>query len=257
MNRIVHFFKVARCRTAFTLIEILMAAAASTLILAALYGVFGRAMHLRDGAVERTRLAHVHARVAAIIRNDLRNARISGGTLADRLEGSRQGNHSSFPGYLKLTTTTAAALAQDEVAGDIHQVEYYIMSDPETSGHGAGILVRAIDGNLLAPIREAPQASALMAGVSSLEVTFYDGQTWTDTWEVTDEEKTVPQAIRVRITQAAAEGDSPAPPIEILVPWTTQAVTVPTSSTTGTPTSTSGTPSAPAPADPDAEGPPR
>ncbi|HZJ17846.1 MAG TPA: type II secretion system protein GspJ [Chthoniobacteraceae bacterium] len=216
--------KVRSSAGAFTLIEILMAAAAATLILAAVYGVFGRAMHLRDAAVERTHAAHVQAHVATILRNDLRNGFISGKTLANSLEGSRLAPRSSFPGYLKLTTTTGQALTRDEATPDVHQVEYYVIADPDASGQKAGILVRAVDRNLLASIREEPEETRLLSGILSMEVSFFDGQNWTDVWQITDEEKTVPQGIRVHVTP---DPESGVLPMEIVVPWTTQPVLPP------------------------------
>jgi len=75
-------------RRAFTLIEMIMALAACAVILTAVYGVFTRAIHLRNDATERVSASRSRAHAAAVLRNDLRNARISwretrGGT--DRL----------------------------------------------------------------------------------------------------------------------------------------------------------------------------
>ena len=92
----------------FTLIEILMAMAACGVILAAIYGVFSKAIHLRDRATERVRTVRLQARALTVLRNDLRNGLISGGKLAATLQGSRTAQNSSFPGYLRFTTTTGA-----------------------------------------------------------------------------------------------------------------------------------------------------
>ena len=100
-------------RHGFTLLELVMALAASAVILAAIYGVFSRAVHLRDDATARTRESRVRAHAAAVIRDDLRHAFISGSTtatsLALKLTGSAEGTASSFPGYLTFTTTTGRA----------------------------------------------------------------------------------------------------------------------------------------------------
>src|SRR5687768_8743449 len=74
-------------RHAFTLLEVLMALAAGAVILTAIYGVFSKAVHLRDSATDRAREVRVRARAVSILRNDLRNARISGGELAATLQG--------------------------------------------------------------------------------------------------------------------------------------------------------------------------
>ena len=220
-----------RWRTGFTLIEVLMASAAAALILVAVYGVFGKAMKLRDDATERTRMGRLRIRAAAVIRNDLRNALISGGELATTLHGDRESTDSRFPGNLEFTTTTGRNLFGDGPAGDLQTVQYWVANDPVAGGVDAGILSRAVHRNLLAEVIDVPPAEPLLAGVTALEVAFYNGQSWEESWEVTDTEKTLPQAIRVRIVQAGAAGTAPPPPIEIYVPWLTEAATLSTQTT--------------------------
>jgi type II secretion system protein J len=215
-------------RAGFTLIELLMALAASAVILAAIYGVFSRAVHLRDDATARTREASVRARAAAIIRDDLRHALISGSKattpIAATLTGSEEGLESSFPGYLKFTTTTGRDVDDTPIA-DVQQVEYYIVDDPDAVNRQAGLLVRAVDRTLLAQTREAPPEEPLLHGVERLEVEFYDGGTWQSSWEITEDDETLPEAVRVRIYPAPEVQGQPVMPIEILVPWTTESFT--------------------------------
>ena len=209
---------------AFTLIELVVAMAACAVILAAVYGVFSRAVHLRDEATVRIREARVRARAAAMLRNDLRNARVSGGTLAATLEGSRAGQSGNFPGYLRFTTTTAQDIVQDaqEIpAGDVQRVEYYIASDPGASDRKAGRLVRTVAIDPLATVEQAPPEEPLLPGIESMEVAFYDGSAWQESWNY-EESKTVPEAVRVRLQPAANESGAKPAPIEVLVPWTTQ-----------------------------------
>ena len=151
-----------------------MALAACAVILMAIYGVFSRAMHLRDNATARIREARVQARAAAVLRNDLRNARLSGGTLggdAGRFAGAAEAR--SFPGYLRFTTTTAQDIVQDaqEVpASDLQRVEYYIVNDPDATDRKAGLLVRT---DRARPARrrcsETPTEEPLLPGVESME----------------------------------------------------------------------------------------
>ena len=236
-------------RRAFTLIELVLAMAASAVLLAAIYGVFAKAVHLRDDATARTREVRVRARAANVIRNDLRNALVSGGTLAAVLEGSAQSPGGAFPGYLKFTTTTMPD-AEEAPNPDVQQVEYYIVTDKSVTDQKAGLLVRAYRRNLLATTTEAPTEEPLLAGVESMEVSFYDGSEWQDSWQLSSSTATstttaasttgtaasttkLPQAVRVRIqpTRKAA-GDIPPPPLEVLVPWTTAAGIDATTTTT-------------------------
>ena len=240
-------------RRAFTLIELVLAMAASAILLAAIYGVFSSAVHARDEAVGRTREARVRARAANVLRNDLRNALVSGGTLAAALEGSAQSPGGGFPGYLKFTTTTAPD-AEDVPDPDVQQVEYYIVTDKSAADQKAGMLVRAHTRNLLATTAEVATEEPLLAGVESMEVSFYDGTAWQDSWQLSSSTATttaatttgtasstttLPQAVRVRIQPARkSANDFPPAPLEVLVPWTTAAgidATTMTSTTGGNP----------------------
>ncbi len=219
-------------RRAFTLIELVLAMAACAVLLAAIFGVFSKAVHLRDDTTERARETRVRARAAGILRNDLRNALVSGGTLAATLEGSQKGASGSFPGYLTFTTTTTPDV-NDIPDPDVQAVEYYIVTDPAATDQRAGLLVRAYNRNLLAPTTEEATEEPLLAGVESMEVSFYDGTSWQESWEVTTEAKTLPEAVRVRIQPARQTASASVPaPIEVLVPWLTQSAIETTTTTT-------------------------
>ena len=220
-------------RRAFTLIELVLAMAACAALLTAIYSFFSSAVHLRNDLMERTREARVRAHAAGVIRNDLRNAIVSGGTLAATLAGSQQSTGGSFPGYLKFTTTTAPDA--DEVPNpDVQQIEYYIVTDPAATDQKAGMLVRAHTRNLLATTTEVATEEPLLAGMESMEVSFYDGSSWQDSWSVTTDSKTLPEAVRVRLHPARkTAGDFVPAPIEVLVPWTVEAAVEATTTTTG------------------------
>lgn len=208
---------------AFTLLELVLALAGSAILLAAVYGVFSRAVRLRDAATERIRETRVHARALAILSNDLRNGLVVGIALGGALEGSASGPGGSFPGYLKFTTTTARDIvrdAQEMPASDVQRVEYYIVTDPDAEDRKAGLLVRTATTELLATTQETPAEEALLPGVESMEVAFYSEGGWQESWEYSDNNKIVPEAVRVRLQPVAADGGVK-PPIEVLVPWST------------------------------------
>ena len=217
----------------FTLIEILFASLAAAMILIAVYGIFQRAVKTRDYATQRIHEARLRERAANIIRNDLRNAYLSGGVLANTMEGGAQSQKSRFPGYLRFTTTTGKNNA-DAAYGDVQQVEYYLAeASDSTNSNSTGNFVRALTRDLLATVQNAPVETPLLKGVQTFEVTFYDGQNWQDTWQLSDTTSTLPKAIRIRLQQTAASDHITTPtPLEILVPLTTEPLT--TSSTTTT-----------------------
>ena len=232
------------------------------MILVALYGIFQHAIHLRDSATERIRDTRMRDRAAAIIRNDLRNAFISGGLFASIVEGDSagtDGENSELPGYLKLTTTTGKD-TPDALYGDVAQVEYYVVrSSTGGATEGGGELVRAVTRDLL-DTDPQPEEQQIMTGVQSFQVAFYDGANWQTSWEFntadtsstnsatssastsgsssgsTAATETLPLAIRVDVQQAPpSDGAGLPPPIEVMVPWTTQPFTSPTPAPSASP----------------------
>ena len=225
-----------RAASAFTLIEILLASLAGAIILVAVYGVFQRAVKTRDYATERIHQARARERAAKVLRNDLRNAYLSGGVLASAMEGGAQAQESHFPGYLRFTTTTGKN-RPEEAYGDVQQVEYYLSDSVAAADNSTGTLVRALTRDLLATDSPEADEEQILPNVQSFEVTFYDGQNWQESWPVavSGSDATLPQAIRVRVQQAAASEHTAVPaPLEILVPITTEALNASTTSTTGT-----------------------
>jgi uncharacterized membrane protein YgcG len=118
-------------------------------------------------------------------------------------------------------TATTGQNQTNALFGDIQEVEYYIVDDPAGTNRNAGLLVRAVDRNLLAPVRNNARHETLLAGVQSLDIAFLEGQNWTDAWEFSDSDPRLPEAIRVRLRLANRQGEQRAPrTIEVLTPWT-------------------------------------
>ena len=250
--------RASRPDAGFTLLEILLASVAAALLLAAVYGVFVQAIHLRDKAAGRVRDARVRERAEKILRDDLNNALVSGGVLACALTGGTSSNGgpagAGLPGYLKFTATNGKSSSGD-VASDVQQIEYYLTPATGASAgqNSGGVLTRAVTRNLLdATTQTTATEQHILPGVQALQVQFYDGTTWQDSWQYTSAESaasdstatassttgtssttggssitlgnsTLPQAVRVDVVLAPfpANGQPP-PPIEVLVPWVTR-----------------------------------
>ena len=86
----------SRGRAGLTLIELLLASLAGAIILSAVMGVYARAVHVRNSAIERMAEARGQARALTFLRHDLRGARLSGGQLASVLIGSTAATRGSF-----------------------------------------------------------------------------------------------------------------------------------------------------------------
>ncbi len=248
-----------RADSGFTLLEVLLASVAAALLLAAVYAVFVQAIHLRDRAAARVRDARLRERAEKILRDDLNNALVSGGLLAASLTGGTTSSGgpsgSGLPGYLKFTATTGKS-SSGNVASDVQQIEYYLLPATganATSGQNSGVLTRAITRDLIdTTTQTAAKEEPILPGVQALQVQFYDGSSWQDSWQYTGPDPTttestattsaapsttsastgntvtlgnatLPVAVRVDVVLAPAVANGqPPPPIEVLVPWTTQ-----------------------------------
>ena len=288
-----------KSRAGFTLIEILLAAVAAAVILAAVYGIFQQAVRVRDNATRRVRDSRVRLRAEKIIRADLGNALVSGGLLANVFQGdsaspdngsasntgtaAASASHtdaSNIPGYLRFTTTTGRNDANTGLYGDVQQVEYYIAHDPNAADqNGSGMLVRSVTRDLLdasglssgsstpatsgtTNTADGTSETTVLPGVQSFQVAFYDGSTWQTSWQfsqlsnlispaasaaatstgtststgaqIVSGQTSLPDAVRIDIQQAPATPNGPLPPpLEILVPWTTQPFVAATPATAG------------------------
>lgn len=219
-----HFIKGTR---GFTLIEVILAVFAISIVLIVAQGILSNAVRLRDRSVKHVQEARERTQLARVVRSDLMNAFVSGGVLASTLVGSQQATDSSFPGYLKFTTTagnrTSATSTVD--SPEVQEVQYFIKDDPADKEHQGGVLVRVVDKNLLAPIRQPDDPEALIHHVKSLTTTFFDGSNWVNSWDNSSDESLLPLAVQVSIQLSAPEGKEEPPPVNILVPWTTQPFT--------------------------------
>jgi type II secretory pathway component PulJ len=230
-----------RRSSGFTLIELLLAAAAAALILGVLVHVYSDAIRLRRAAGEHTRAARLEARAINFIRSDLRNARLSGGKMAVTLDTGDTATHSQFPGGLRFNTTTGR-INEDEFGPELQQVEYYISADAESGEQKYGVLKRAINRTLLGTLTDPEGEETMLKGVESMEVGFFDGSQWQDSWDTSSSTTSsassssststsgpaTPLAIRVRLMLAPdARPGSNRRMIEVLVPWTMQANAAP------------------------------
>ena len=218
----------------------------------------------------------------ALVSGGILAATFSGDSSGTDTSGSTNAGAGSFPGYFKFTTTTGRDSSTD-LYGDVQQVEYYIVPDPaappQPGGAAGGILVRAVTRDLLdaANVTGSAQASyahqeQILHGVQSFQVSFYDGANWQTSWQFTglsttasgatptptptpgtgsaststlNGETGLPDAVRVDIQQVpASPRDSPPPPLEVLVPWTTQPFAAATPATSTATAAASATPTA-------------
>ncbi len=80
-------------------------------------------------------------------------------------------------------------------------------------------LVRTLTRNLLASTEAETVEERLLHGVDSLELYYYDGETWQDSWDGTTQEETMPGAVKFVIGFAPPqENERGNLPLEVVAP---------------------------------------
>lgn len=230
-------------RSAFTLIEILIAVAAFAIVLAAINTIFYTALRLRNSttAVIEKALPLEHA--FGIIKRDLANLTVPGGTMSGTFSTTTTSN--SVVGQMSPSFyTTGGVVDETSPFGDLQRVSYLLVTS--TNKSQGRDLVRSISRNLLPALQDQNEQERLLGGVETLTFMYHDGLQWRDTWDPEAQATSsgisngLPVAVKVQIQLAQEEGTvgqsgrSRIAPIELVVPIVVQQRTNQAAATTTT-----------------------
>jgi general secretion pathway protein J len=214
---------------AFTLIEVLLAVAVFSIVLAAINSVFFGALRLRNKTVETFEKALPLQQALGMIQKDFEGIMLPGGRLSGKFTTTTEGlsNNVAFVGE-RLTPdiyTSSGNVGELARWADVQKVAYFLAMPTNNSVASNGKdLVRLVTRNLLPVNVDEPEVQWLMSGVEAMRLQFYDGMTWADTWD-SNTTTNLPKGIKVQITLAEDYiGSTKAPaPIEMVFPIFVQA----------------------------------
>jgi prepilin-type N-terminal cleavage/methylation domain-containing protein len=213
---------------AFTLLELLVALAMAGIIAASLYSglrIGFRARASAETAVEPIRTAELGT---ALLRADFESALPARGTLAGPFVGLDSTGGAGLPAdaveFFTLGNPTdllaapptgvaagpaamiggATALA---ATGEARKVQIGLAA--HSGAGGEQVLVRRVTTNLLSPVEVEPHEEVLCRGVRSLNIRYYDGLTWQDTWDSTQAENNIPSAVELTLELDRSTPDQP------------------------------------------------
>lgn len=201
----------------FTLLELIVGAAISAVLLAALYGVLSGVLGMKRRSYESMGRDLPQAAATAVLKRDIMNMVVPLGRLGDVVVGEKSSEDGRVSDTLAFCTTTGT-VGETTAYPNIQKVEYYLAESEGNVEYPSAQLIRAVTRNLLTTdSEETREARSLLSGVQSMELEFYDGETWTTTWDSTTAETVVPKAVRVRLTMAERDEDSGTyPEIEVV-----------------------------------------
>jgi prepilin-type N-terminal cleavage/methylation domain-containing protein len=201
-----------RPQAAFTLVEILVALA----LMAALMTAISGSLHLAFGARTRAdeKVAAPRAAMLALdaLRQDLRQAVPPGGTLAGTFKGEDSGSSSAA-----ADTLTCYITALDPATGTegIRKVVFELTSSLSSSSttstssdsSSGQYLVRDLTTNLLATVTKDPTEEVLGRNVVSLNLRYYDGSAWQDSWDSSSHNNALPRAVEATLVLRTTSRD--------------------------------------------------
>jgi len=195
-------------RSAFTLLEMLLALAMMSMLATSLYTSLHIGFKARESA-ERS-LAPVRAVAIAmeLLRTDIESALPPRGILAADFVGVDGKTDDGEDGDTLTFYSSAHIPEQSERACDVRKIELAIelLEDGKQRA-----LVRKITTNLLAPTVPEPREEILYRGVRAFNVRYFDGAEWLDSWDSTVQGNILPPALEVTL-QAGPPAQDPAAP---------------------------------------------
>lgn len=243
----------ARGAQGFTLLEVLLAVVVFAIVLTAINSVMVTGMRVRTVTVNAIERAEPLERTIAVMRHDLANIVLPGGTISGTFQttsvinntlpdgttganGPQQGAMmnmvpASMPGQSSPLFYVANGIVDETTPwADIEQIFYYLAPPTNSATRGMD-LYRAMTSNLLPIMPEQPMDQYLMSGIQEINFYYYSvsatstGQ-WLDYWDSTTTDQSslqtnnVPRAIKV-VMQLASGGN----PVVFVVPTWVQAST--------------------------------
>lgn len=181
----------------FTLLELIVAIALMDVIAVTLYSCMHTAFKSKAN-IETT--LSPYRKVMPVfehIRKDLVSAMQPDGVLAGVFEGE---DASYIDGQDADTLSFYSACYhpdEDEIAGNIAYIQYELDEDHDRD---QVVLKRLVTTNILAPSTEDPEEEVLARDIAGLDIEYYDGSSWVDEWDSSEEDSTLPWGVRVTIS---------------------------------------------------------
>ncbi len=202
----------------FTLLEVILAMAVGAIVILAVQGVFFGALRLRNTSDQRSDRELALYRALDLMKKDFAGLMLPGGVLvADFQTATSYSLETSVPGErvsAEFFTDTGRIDASSPFA-DVQRVAYYLSPSPDSDQYE---LVRTLSRNLLPTLEDVPEEQPLLEGVESAYFDYFDGSTWTDTWDsaVTS---SLPTAVRLTLQLSGDSDGAVAPaPVEMVFP---------------------------------------
>jgi prepilin-type N-terminal cleavage/methylation domain-containing protein len=179
----------------FTLLELLLAMAISLIVAAALGATLYTAFRAKNSALAAVETTRATDLAADTFVRDIANCTPPSGVLRGIFNGVSD----------DVSFYTTGGEPKATVQGDMKGVEYALTQDTQGPGQ---ILVRRVTTNLLATVQTTPADETICRNVTSMQLSYYDGTQWQDSWDSTQVNNVLPYAVKFDLELAPRPGSN-------------------------------------------------
>lgn len=185
------------CCAGFTLFELLIAIALMDIIALTLYSSMYIGFRAKNTSVAVLKPYQMVTPAFEIIREDLSNVMTPDGILAGVFVGEDAAGDDQQDADTVSFYGDGYCPSEDEIASNVIKIEYLLEQDTERQQI---VLKRLTTKNLLAPTEAEPEEEIICRGLTGFDVKYYDGSSWLDSWDSSEEDSQLPKGVQVSLT---------------------------------------------------------
>lgn len=185
----------------FTLLELLVAMSLMVVVAGSLYTSLHTGFTARRSAMAAVEPTSQAINAIELLKQDVVGVIPIDGALAESFIGT-SGRSSKGEDADSVAFFTTQVYADDgELVGGVGKIELELQQDTD-EGRENFRLVRKVTRNLLSPKGVDPEEQVLCRNVTSLNLRYFDGDSWLDTWDSTADANSLPLAMEMEIQVA-------------------------------------------------------
>ena len=187
---------MARTRSGFTLIEIVLAVALCALVMMLIYGVLASTIQAAEQIDELTHGSEIGPAILAQIREDVGSAFLPGKDQDFFVGQERAGRD-------RLDFVSSSAVFASETPGSepkihwVNEIGYQVKEGP--SKEDGLVLYRRVDPFVDAEPLRGGRLTAIAEKVIAFKVTYWTGSEWVPSWVSSKQDNELPESIKVEL----------------------------------------------------------
>ena len=193
-----------RCRTGFTLIELILALVICAMLATTMYTAMAITQRARRSATESVNRTRAISIAAEILRQDFESVPPPTGDFAESFVGIKGAGalgtgDADQVEFFTIGHDEPVRAVDDPFAEGIRKISLLVRTD---TGADMPVLVRRTTRNLRPSVEARVEEETIARDVRSFSIHYFDGVTWQDNWDSTTLDNTLPMAVAVTLELA-------------------------------------------------------